>query len=231
MRSARSISEYSSVAGGAPPGEPEEFVLVEALERHGVDLDAHAGGLGGVDALQDLREAAPAGDLGELRLVERVEGDVDAPDPGGGEIGSEAFELAAVGGEREFPERARPEVPRHRPEEGQDALPDEGFAAGDPELLDAEADEGRAEPVEFLERQEVRLRQEGHRFRHTVDAAEIAAVRHRDPEGGDPAPEGIDERFGHDRQTLIRGAGRSKGGLRRDGGRLRRRRPHRPRAW
>jgi hypothetical protein len=44
-------------------------------------------------------------------------------------------------------------VAGHGAEEGHDALPHQGLAAGDPELLHAEADEGRAEPVELLERE------------------------------------------------------------------------------
>ena len=37
------------------------------------------------------------------------------------------------------------------------------------------------------------LRQEGHVLRHAIDAAEIAAVRHRNPEIGDSAPKRIDK--------------------------------------
>ena len=48
-----------------------------------------------------------------------------------------------------------------------------------PELAHAACDEGRAEPVELLEREQVLLRQEGHVFRHAIDAAEVAAVGDR----------------------------------------------------
>jgi len=47
------------------------------------------------------------------------------------------------------------------------------------ELAHALGDEGRAQPVELFERQQVGLGQEGHVLRHAVDAAEIAAVGHR----------------------------------------------------
>ena len=59
-------------------------------------------------------------------------------------------------------------------------------------LLDALADEGAAQPVELLERQDLGLGQEGHVLRHAIDAAEVAAVRHRDAQIGDMPAEGID---------------------------------------
>ena len=55
-------------------------------------------------------------------------------------------------------------------------------------------DEGGAEAVELLERQEVALGQEGHVLGHAVDAAEVAAVGHRDAQIGDRAAERVDER-------------------------------------
>ena len=56
------------------------------------------------------------------------------------------------------------------------------------------ATKARAEPVEFLQRQQVLLRQERHVLGHAVDAAEVAAVGHRDAQIGDRAAERIDER-------------------------------------
>ena len=51
----------------------------------------------------------------------------------------------------------------------------------------------RAEPVELLERQQVLLRQEGHVLRHAIDAAEVAAVGHRDAQIGDVPAERVDQ--------------------------------------
>ena len=177
----------------APGDEVVQLVLVDALERDGVDLDPEPGLDRGVDAVHHLGEAAPAGDLRELRGVERVERDVDPPDAAVGELGREAAELAAVGGQRQLLERAGLEVARHGAEEGHDALAHQRLAAGDPELLDAEADEGRAEPVELLERQQLGLGQELHVLGHAVDAAEVAAVGHRDAQVGDRARERVDQ--------------------------------------
>src|SRR6476660_1714544 len=55
-------------------------------------------------------------------------------------------------------------------------------------------DEHRAEPVKLLEREQVRLRQEGHVLRHAVDAAEVAAVGDRNPDIGHVWGEGVDHR-------------------------------------
>ena len=145
------------------------------------------------ESVEHLRQPAPAGDAGELRRVERVERDVDPAHAAGDELGGVAAELAAVGGERELLERAGREVARHRVEEGQDALAHQGLAAGDAQLPHAEADEGVAEPVELLERQELRLGQELHVLGHAVDAAEVAAVGHRDAQIGQPPSERIDQ--------------------------------------
>ena len=177
----------------APGDEVVDLAVVDALERHGVDLDLQPGGLGGVDAVHHLGEAAPAGDAGELVGVERVERDVDPADAAVGELGGEAAELAAVGGEGELLERAGVEVAGHGAEEAHDPLADQRLAAGDPQLLHPEADEGRAEAVELLEGQQLRLGQELHVLGHAVDAAEVAAVGDRHPQIGDRARERVDQ--------------------------------------
>ena len=69
--------------------------------------------------------------------------------------------------------------------ERHDPAPHQRLAAGEPQLAHAARDEGAAQPVELLERQQVGLRQERHVLRHAVDAAEVAAVGHRDAQIGD----------------------------------------------
>ena len=86
------------------------------------------------------------------------------------------------------------EVPRQRGEQRHDAAAYQRLAAGEAKLAHAARDESRAQPVEFLERQQVGLRQERHVLRHAIDAAEIAAVGHRDAQIGDRAAERIDQR-------------------------------------
>ena len=55
-----------------------------------------------------------------------------------------------------------------------------GFAASDSQLLNSQRDECRTHSIQFLQRQKLFLRQEGHVFRHAVDTAEIATISDRD---------------------------------------------------
>ena len=70
------------------------------------------------------------------------------------------LQLAAVGRQRQLLEGAGLEVPRQRSEQPHDVLAHERLAAGDAQLADAAADEGRADAVELLERQQLAARQE-----------------------------------------------------------------------
>jgi len=88
-------------------------------------------------------------------------------------------------------------VPRQRGEQGHDAAAHERLAAGQAQLAHAARDERRAQPVQFLEREQIGLGQKVHVFRHAVDAAEVAAVGHRNAQIGDGTPEGVDQRRAH----------------------------------
>ncbi len=95
-----------------PRDESGELVLVHALERDRIDLDLEARSLRRIDAGEHLVELAPARDGAELVGIERVEGDVDAPHAMARELMSIFRQLRAVGGERQFLQRAAVEVPR-----------------------------------------------------------------------------------------------------------------------
>ena len=74
----------------------------------------------------------------------------------------------------------------------------ERLAARDPQLLHAEVDEDARDPLDLLEREELAARQEAvlvaeDLLRHAVDAAEVAAVGHRDPQIADGPAEGVDD--------------------------------------
>ena len=84
-------------------------------------------------------------------------------------------------------------MPRQRLDQPHDVPPYQWLAAGEPELPHSAADEGGGDPVDLLEGQDLPVWQKGHVFRHTVNAAEIATVGHRDPEIGDLAAERIDQ--------------------------------------
>ena len=82
---------------------------------------------------------------------------------------------------------------RQRRDKRHDAAPDQRLAAGQAQLAHAARHEGRAQPVELLEREDLGLGQKRHVFRHAIDAAEVAAVGHRDAQIGDGAAERIDQ--------------------------------------
>ncbi len=83
---------------------------------------------------------------------------------------------------------------RQRSEQAHDAMAHQRLAAGDAQLLRPARDEGGAQPVELLEREQIAARQELHVFRHAIDAAKIAAVGHRDAHIGNRPPERVDQR-------------------------------------
>ena len=73
--------------------------------------------------------------------------------PQSAQFAGEARQLRAVGGERQFIERAGVEVARQRAHQRHHVAPDQRLAAGQPQFPHALGDEGRAQPVEFLQRQ------------------------------------------------------------------------------
>ena len=171
-----------------------DFVFIDALERHGVDLHLQTGGKRRVNAGQHLVEIAPARDGAELVGIQRVERNIDALDAVRLELGGVFFQLRGVGGEREFLEGPAREMARQRRNQRHDAAPHQRLAAGQAQLAHALGDERAAQPVEFLQAEQVGLRQERHVLRHAIDAAEIAAVGHRNAQIGDGAMKRVDQR-------------------------------------
>ena len=144
------------------------------------------------EPFEHLVEPAAAGDLGEFRRVERIDRDVDPPHAAFAQLVGVAGELAAVGGQGQFVERARFEMPAERAEQGHDVAPHQRLAAGQAQFLDAEPDKGAAHPVELFEGQQLALRQKIHLFRHAIDTAEVAAVGDRYAQIGDGASKRVD---------------------------------------
>jgi hypothetical protein len=123
--------------------------------------------------------------------IERVERDVDPPHARLDQGYRMALELAAV---RRHSELVEPAFAHMRPElanQPHDVAADQRLAAGEPDLAHAKVDEGRGQPAQLLQRQELGLGQEGHLLGHAVDAAEVAAVGDRQPDVGDLPPERI----------------------------------------
>ena len=65
----------------APVEKGEQLLLVETLQRDRVYLDLQAGLRCGLYPFQDLRQAAPAGDLGKFLRYQCIERDIDPPHP------------------------------------------------------------------------------------------------------------------------------------------------------
>ena len=173
-----------------PAHQIRDFVLVMALERHGVDLDVEASLRRGLDAVQDLGQFAPAGDAPEKFGVECIQRDIDASHAGIGKALRIAGELAAIGGERDFLQPiadppAQPFEQRHH------ILAHQGLAAGDAQPLHTLVHKDQAEPLQFLKCEHLRLGQKAHMLAHAIDTAKIAAVRHRDAQIGDGTAETV----------------------------------------
>ncbi len=156
--------------------------VVEALERHRVDLDAQASLLRRLDALENLAEFAPAGDLAELVGIKRVDRNVDAAHTAVIQFGGKAGELRAVGGQRQLIHAAFIDVAADLADQLHDVLAHQRFATGQADLAYALVDKRGAHAVELFQRQKIFLGQEGHIFRHAIGAAEIAPVGYRDPQ-------------------------------------------------
>ena len=180
-------------AGRTPVQQGEQFVLVKAFQGDGVDLDTQARLLGRINAVDHLGQAAPAGDLREFIIIQRIKRHIHAAHTSGVKIVRVFRQLAAVGRQRQFTQRAAVQMARHCIKERHNPAPHQWFAARDAQLFDAKADKRAAKAVKLFKRQQVFLGQKGHVFRHAVDAAKIAAVSDGNPQVADRAREWVDQ--------------------------------------
>ena len=177
----------SRIACSFRPRLTTAFTLTgQALRRRGVDPVEHARD-GEVDVVHRL----------EGLVVERVEADGDAVEPGRGERCSLRREQRRVRRQRQLGAERREQ--RDQPV---DVLPHERLAARQPELVDAEADEDARHPLDLLEREQLLAVEEAvvapeDLLRHAVDAAEVAAVGDRDAEVAERPAEAVQ---GHGRE-------------------------------
>src|SRR5690606_5166181 len=122
---------------------------------------------------------------------ERVEAHVHARQAGGVQLAGEARQLGAVRRERQVLEAGKRgqlgDQPRQAPAQ-------QRLAAGDAQLLHATRDGDARDPRQLLERREARAGQPlDVLLGNAVEAAEVAAVRHRDAQALDAARPAIDE--------------------------------------
>ena len=171
--------------------------LVDAAQHQGVDLDRRQAGLdGGVDAREHVPQAVPAGDRGEKRGVQGIEGDVHAPQPRCPQRAGAPGQPQRVRRHREVGGpplvgrqlRAASDDPLQAPAQ-QRLAPGEPDLA-DPELLDADADQADDLPVGEggLGGQPVQAL-----GRHAVGAAQVAPVGQGHAQVARHAPEAVDE--------------------------------------
>ena len=124
----------------------------------------------------------------EDRVVQRVEADRHPPQARVGERLGERAQRGAVGRQGQVELAAvRPLDRRQHRDQVRQVAPDERLAPGDPQLLGAEPDEDAGDPLDLLEREDLIVREERvvapeDLLRHAVRAAEVAAVRDRDPQ-------------------------------------------------
>ena len=180
--------------GRAPLHQRKQLDLGKAFQRHSIDLDAHAGGGGGADALQHRGQLAAPGQLRKPCGVQRVERDIHPPHPAGGQIGGMGRKLAAIGGQRQLVQGATVQVPGHGAEKRQDVAAHQGLAAGHAQLAHPQPDEGRSQPVQLFQRQQILARQEGRTLGHAIGAAEVAAVCHRNTQIADLPAKAVSQR-------------------------------------
>ena len=168
----------------APAQQRGPLVLVEAPQQHRVDLDGGEPGLGGgLEPGDDVVEAVAQRDPVEHLRVGGVEADVDPVEAGGGQRVGRAAQPEGVRGD------GGARRPRHRlggrDDRGQSAT-QQRLAAGEPHVDDAETRDGDVDQPDDLVVGEHLGR--GHPVeplgRHAVLAAQVAAVRQRDPQVG-----------------------------------------------
>ena len=176
-------------------GKRDDLVLGEVPDRDRVDLDRVGLGVGakGGEAAEHLRQRVAPGHVEEAVLLERVDRDVEARDPGGRERRRVALEQVAVRRHREVLE---PVDGGEAGGQGGELLPNERLAAGQPHIGDAERDEQRDEALDLLEREDAGPFEPRQALgRHAVLAAEVAAVGDRDAKVADGAPVRVAKRL------------------------------------
>jgi hypothetical protein len=189
----------AGVAG--EPGKGLDFVIIEAADEHSVDLGGRKGRfLGDINAVHDRGEGLGARDAFELDGVEGVEADVDALQACGDEPIATFRKELAVGGHREVLNAEVAEAGK----ETFDTVADKGFAAGDADFANAEADKNLCEPIKLRPGENLVVIAIVLRVGRTaVNASEIAAVRDGDAQVCDLAAEFVVEGHVH---LLPRGA-------------------------
>ena len=108
------------------------LVQVLAAQRHHVDLDLDSGSTGLVHAIEHGGQVAATGDAAESVGIQRVEGDIDAPNTGCHQQRQFTRQQLAVGGQADVAQAHLP----YRPHEGFQLGADQRLTAGNAQALD-----------------------------------------------------------------------------------------------
>jgi hypothetical protein len=128
----------------------------------------------------------------EALRTQGVEAHRQPPEPGALQRRRLLGQQDPVGRQRQV---AEPRLPRQESDEHIEVAPQERLAARQADLLDAEREEHVDEPRQLLEREDVGARQPHVLLlRHAVGAAQVAAVRDREPQVAERPAEAIEGR-------------------------------------
>src|SRR5512132_168838 len=175
--------------------EGGDLLFGEAPDRHAVDLDRAQlrVPLCLLEPGQDAIERIPAGDLRETDVRQRVEGDVQPPEPGVDERPRVTIEEDTVRRQREVGDARQRGQHRH---ERRQVAPHQRLAAGKADLLDAHLREHADNARELFEAQDLVASEPLEPLRrHAVAAAEVALVRDGHAQALDLATPAVDERL------------------------------------
>ena len=168
----------------------QHLVLREAAHADRVDLHRlEPGRLRRVDARDDPLEPAAARHLPETVRVERVEADVDAPQPRVPERLRLLGQQQAVRRQADVADAV--DLADHAHEHGQVAA-HERLTARQPNLVHAQRGRHRDEVGDLLEAEQLAPIEKCHLLRHAIGAAEVAAIGHADAQVVVRAPEQIE---------------------------------------
>ncbi len=185
--------------GVAPAQHWQDFIIIDALERHHVDLDRQSRRLRRFQPGEHRGNIAATGDMGKARWVAAVQTDIDPAHPCVGQHVGMVGQLGAIGRQRQFvqPAAQMPPDPAHQIA---NIAPHQRLAASQPDLVDAARYEQVGQQRDLLQREHLIFGQELHLFRHAIAATQVAAVRDGYAQIADPAAQAV----GHLRARRVR---------------------------
>ncbi|MCY1541213.1 hypothetical protein D9M68_768910 [compost metagenome] len=126
--------------------------------------------------MQNLTQAAGTGYAAKPGRIQAIEADVQAFDPGVCQGLRQLEQLRSIAGHHQFVQAGQCRDPRA---EIDYTVAHQGLAAGQADLLDAQADEQGGQAIQLFEPEHLLARQEAHVLSHAVDTAEVAPVGDR----------------------------------------------------